>query len=100
MKELHASAFPELRQVFTGYLHEDYIAEYGSAANALAAFHDDASDAERRRFRKEARRLLTATESLEFWTVVRLLESLGSRWVPPSRDALVRLLEPATSGNA
>lgn len=93
MKALHASAFPQLRRVFTGYLHEDFIVEYGTPEGALAAFLADASDAERRRFKAEARRFLTATETIDFPKAQKLVERLGSRWIPPSREALVRWLD-------
>lgn len=93
MKELHPSAFPALRDAFTGYLHEDFAAEYETPERALAAFYADASEKERRRWRKEARHFLTATETIDFRQVQQLVGRLGSRWEPPSREALVSLLE-------
>jgi hypothetical protein len=95
MKRVKASDFPELQQVFSGYLHEDFIAEYGSAAGALRAFAEDASAAERQRFRKEVQRFLDVTAPLDFAKLRALLERLGSRWMPPSRDAVVTVLSAA-----
>jgi len=95
-----ASAFPELRRVFEGYLHEDYVEAHGTPEAALAAFLADANDAERRRFTREARRFLAATAPLAFSDVQSLIERLGSRWLPPSRDALVAWLEDAASGSS
>jgi hypothetical protein len=94
MTGLRASDFPELHRVFAGYLHEDFVAEHGSPDAALEAYWSDANDAERRRFDQESRRFLEATESLDFSDVQALIERLGSRWLPPSRDALVAWLTP------
>jgi CdiI immunity protein len=92
MTKLRASDFPELHRVFSGYLHEDFVHEYGTPEAALAAFLRDASDAEQRRFKKEAHRFLEATASLEFADVQALFAHLGSRWVPESRDAVLSWL--------
>ncbi len=37
-----ASEFPELARVFSGYLHEDFVAQHGSPEAALRAFREDA----------------------------------------------------------
>ncbi len=87
-----ASEFPELERVFSGYLHEDFAAQYGTPEAALRAFRDDASPAEWRRFQREAHRLARLTTERDFDHVCNLLQQLGSRWVPPSHDALIRLL--------
>ena len=90
-----ASEFPELQRVFSGYLHEDFAVEYGSAEAALRAFREDASPAEWRRFEREAKRLVKLVDDRNFDHVCRLLERLGSRWVPPSRTALIAVLTSA-----
>jgi len=92
MTHVDASRFPELRRVFEGYLHEDFVAEYGSAAAAIDAFRADASAAEARAFRDEARRFLAATKALDFAEVQRLVTRAGSRWVPGSREELETVL--------
>ena len=46
MKRGAAFEFPELKRVFSGYLHEDFAAEYGSPEAALRSFREDASPAE------------------------------------------------------
>ncbi len=84
--------FPALERVFSGYLHEDYAAEHGSAEAALRAFHEDASPAEWRRFQREAKRLAALASERDFDDICTLVHRLGSRWTPPSRDALVALL--------
>jgi len=93
MTHIDASRFPELRRVFVGYLHEDFAAEYGSAAAAIAAFHADAGTAEQRRFRDEARRFLAATSALELAQVQRLIGRLGARWIPASRAEIDAVLQ-------
>jgi hypothetical protein len=92
-----ASAFPELRRVFGGYLHEDVLAEHGSAEAALRAFRADASPPELRRFRKDITRFLVQTATLNLDELRRVLHQLGCRWVPPSREALTTLLTDAVN---
>ena len=92
MKRDATSEFPQLHRVFSGYLHEDYGAEHGSAEAALRAFRDDASPAEWRRFEREALRLARLTLERSFDDVCKLPHELGSRWTPPSREALIALL--------
>jgi hypothetical protein len=84
--------FPELARVFSGYLNEDFAAEYGSPEAALRAFREDASPAERRRFQHEVKRLAGLVEERDFDDICALVQRLGSRWIPPSRDALLTLL--------
>ena len=84
--------FPELARVFSGYLHEDFAVEYGSPEAALRAFHDDASPAERSRFQREVKRLAALADERSFDEISRLVQQLGSRWIPPSRDALMAVL--------
>jgi hypothetical protein len=88
-----ASQFPELERVFSGYLHEDFAAEYGSPEAALRAFRHDASPAEWRRFQGEAKRLAGLAEEHDFDDICRMVQGLGSRWTPPSRHALITLLK-------
>ena len=92
MTRVSPSAFPELRRVFSGYLHEDFVAESGSPEAALRTFRGEAAAGERRRFEREVRRFLAQTAALDFDGVRDLIEQLGCRWVPPSREALVGLL--------
>ena len=92
MTRLTPSAFPELQRVFAGYLHEDVLVEHGSPEAALRAFRADAAPAEERRFRREVQRFLTQTKTLDFDAVRALLRELGSRWMPPSREALIAVL--------
>jgi hypothetical protein len=87
-----ASEFPVLERVFSGYLHEDFVAQYGTPEAALRAFREDASPAEWRRFQRDAKRLIKLADDRDFGQVCQVLEQLGSRWIPPSRTALVAVL--------
>jgi hypothetical protein len=87
--------YPQLRQFFEGYLHEDFMQEHRSPAGALRAFEADASASELRRFRAEAKRLLALVESEDLDTTRELLAALGSRWAPRSRAAVTKLLAAA-----
>ena len=92
--------YPQLRQFFEGYLHEDFVQEHRSPAGALRAFEADASAAERRRFRAEAKRLLARVESEELDDIRELLTKLGSRWAPRSRAAVAKFLAAAADGSS
>jgi hypothetical protein len=87
-----ASEFPALERVFSGYLHEDFAAQYGTPEAALRAFREDASPAEWRRFQREAKRLVSLADARSHDHVCGVLQQLGSRWTPPSRDALIAVL--------
>ena len=87
-----ASEFPELERVFSGYLHEDFAVQYGTPEAAIRAFRDDASPTEWRRFQREAKRLVKLADERDFDHVCRVLQQLGSRWVPSSRIALIAVL--------
>ena len=95
MTRIKPAAFPELRRVFAGYLHEDSLVEAGTPEAALRAFREDAAPAELRRFRREAKRLLAQAATLDLNELRALVEHLGGRWVPPSREALIALLRDA-----
>jgi len=90
-----ASEFPELARVFSGYLHEDFVAQHGSPEAALRAFREDASPMEWRRFQREAKRLVELADDRDFEHICHVLQQLGSRWLPPSRAELIAVLTSA-----
>ena len=92
MTRVVPSAFPELRRVFSGYLHEDSLTESGTPEAALQTFRDDASPDERRRFQQEVKQFLAQTATLNLDELRDLVYQLGCRWIPSSREALVALL--------
>jgi hypothetical protein len=90
-----ASDFPALRQFFEGYLHEDFMQEYGSPVAALRAFIGDANGTERRRLAADAKRLLVTVEAESLADMRARLTSLGARWSPRSRASVITLLTAA-----
>lgn len=92
MKPPDVSDFPELQRVFSGYLHEDFIGVHATPAAALRAFLRDANPSERRRFVREVKRFLDRTTELDDETLSAFVARLGSRWAPPSREALIAVL--------
>ena len=71
-----------LKEFFSGYLHEDFNDEYGSAASAARAFRGDASPEESAQARLEwakLRKILTGRSMPEIQTS---LEKLGGAWRP------------------
>jgi hypothetical protein len=95
MKRAATKDFPELRRVFSGYLHEDFREDFNSPGAALQAFHDDANASERRKFQTEARKFVEYIDALDLKEIRGLLAQLGCRWSPPSRGAVVALLTQA-----
>lgn len=87
-----ATEFPELSRVLSGYLHEDFTAEFASPDAALQAFRDDASPAEWRRFQREAKDFVRMAGAASFEDLCGLLHRLGSRWTPASKEALIELM--------
>ena len=100
MTRLSTTDFPALRRAFSGYLHEDGLVEAGSPEAALRSFWTDASPAERRRFQRDVTRFLDRTATRDFPDVCDALKRLGSRWRPPSREALTRVLTGAAGDAA
>src|SRR5690348_3386589 len=90
-----APDFPELRRFFEGYMHEDFMHEYGTAEGALRAYEADANEPERRRLRAEATRLLAAIETTNLADARALLSTMGAKWSPRSLAALKKWLAAA-----
>jgi len=95
LTHVSAAAFPELRRIFDGYLHEDVLAEAGTPEAALRTFWADAGADERRGFQHEVERFLAHAATLDLDELCALVQDLGCRWMPPSREALVTLLTNA-----
>lgn len=93
--------FPALSQFAGGYLHEDFVAEHGTAKGAREAFLRDASARERAAFGREGQRFIEETAGLSWADARGAFAALGGAWRPASRAALAALFEapaaPATS---
>lgn len=95
-------SYPALRSFCRGYLHEDALVEYGSAAGAVEAFDADASAGERRALRSDWRRFEAESEGWPLDRVAaRFSTVLGAGWTPASRadlDALAAALRTPRRG--
>ena len=90
-----AADFPELRRFFEGYMHEDFVHEYGTPEGALRAYEADANEPERRRLRADATKMLAAVEAGGLADARSLLADLGAKWSPRSLAALKKWLAAA-----
>jgi hypothetical protein len=88
-----SAAFPHLARFFRGYLHEDFVTEHGSAANALAAFRAELSPADRRALGAECEHLAEALRPMPIAAIRRLLvDEFHSAWNPATRVEVLTLL--------
>ncbi len=85
--------FPALSQFAAGYLHEDFVAEHGTAKGAREAFLSDASASERAAFGREGQRFLAEVAELSWADTRAAFTALGAAWRPASRAALTALFE-------
>lgn len=85
--------FPALSQFAAGYLHEDFVAEHGTAKGAREAFLRDASARERAAFGREGQRFVEETAGLPWAEARAAFTMLGGAWRPASRAALTALFE-------
>jgi hypothetical protein len=89
---LSPAAFPQLESFFTGYLHEDFLVEYGSPEGALRAWRMDASAKESRQLDREAARLVASAARMPFDAIAAFVRrDLGSTWRPSDVARLQKL---------
>jgi CdiI immunity protein len=83
-KHFDKADYPALLEFVPAYLHQDFGEEYGSAAEATAAFLADASGDEILQVRKEWQRLhqVLGDHPLGEWQAA--LRQLGGAWQPQS----------------
>jgi hypothetical protein len=81
-----ASEFPVLKEFFSGYLHEDFNDEYGSAAIAARAFRGDASPEESIRAGLEWAKLRKILSGRSMPEVQTSLQKFGGAWRPQDLD--------------
>lgn len=86
-----AEAFPHLRAFLGGYLHQDFLLDHPSAADALRAFLAEANAAERQALRDDWRAFRAAIEGASWRDVRDRFAELGGAWLPASRRALLGL---------
>lgn len=84
---------PALVNFARGYLHEDFVSDYGSAQGAVTAFLADASKGERQALAHDLARLAREVRS---WSLMDLqafvAHELRSAWRPESADDLATLI--------
>lgn len=91
-----------LALLLDGYLHQDFVVEYGNAESATHAFVRDATVAEVTRARAELDAFIQAAEQETRQEWLRRLRREGGAWRPRSLAALrnvAEVLHEATSGS-
>ncbi|MGE3176592.1 MAG: hypothetical protein AB7O32_03910, partial [Vicinamibacterales bacterium] len=73
------------------YLHQDFLLEHATPAEALRAFLGEASAAERRGLRADWQAFRRAIEEAGWEEVRGLMGALGGAWRPANRRALLGL---------
>jgi hypothetical protein len=87
---INAADFPALRSFLRGYFHQDMKEEYGSPAEAVREFCDDASPEERGAVSKEWSRFLERTGKQPLGQINHhLTGTLGSSYSLTAEDIAV-----------
>ena len=85
---LTAAALPHLSAFLSGYMHQDFLHDYDSPADALAGFLAECSPAERQALTTNWRTFRAATKEHPWRDARNAFSALGGAWLPPSRAAL------------
>ena len=85
--------YAALSRFFRGYLHQDVVAEYGSAPAAAQQFRKDADEGETAIVHSEFERLLAETSPLSVADLNCIFQQLGSAWHFRSREEVEQILE-------
>jgi hypothetical protein len=83
-----AESYPALMEFLPAYLHEDFGAEYGSAARAFAALVSDANGDQIRNVKEEWAALRQAFLGKPLPDLQSGLAQLGAAWQPQSEQEL------------
>lgn len=86
------AAFPHLRAFLSGYLHQDFLLDHPTPADALRAFLAEANASERQALRDDVRAFLAATDGASWRDALEAFVGLGGAWLPSNRRALFSLL--------
>jgi len=100
VKAFDPADFPALGEFLSGYLHEDYVLDYASPAQAAQAFAREASAIELRRLKQDAVTFGERTNQWRLADVRSALRTLGSAWTPRNRAAMVELLSVIAGAGA
>jgi hypothetical protein len=75
--------YPALRAFMHGYLHQDYVEEYGSVKDAVIEFRTDSDDEEFRNVVSEWKAFLRKVKSQPITAIQKSMrEHLGGGWIP------------------
>jgi hypothetical protein len=83
--------FPALREFFSGYWHQDFQDEYGSAAGAAKAFRNDASETEIEAVRGEWKTWRAGLGKASTDEIAEAARKLGAAWQPQTLEDLDRV---------
>jgi hypothetical protein len=92
-KPFDPADYPALREFFPGYLHQDFMEEYGSAAGAVRGFLGDASGDEILQVKDEWKVLRNALEGRPLKEIQEAWGKLGSAWFPENEEQVKELDE-------
>jgi CdiI immunity protein len=90
--------FPHLREFARGYLHQDAIAEYGSAEEAAKAYVNDLSGESRKAVAREVNRFRFATRGRAVEELREAFAILGAAWALKSEEDARLVLETLGGG--
>ena len=80
--------FPRLAEFFQGYLHQDFLDEYGSVESAASTYLSDSNPNQVRQLKSEWEKFLAvvrkhaSTPSTQLSSFRRAMVELGSSWRP------------------
>lgn len=92
--------YPALRESLPGYLHEDFQETAGTAAEAMEAFLNEASEEEVQQVREEWQRLRAHFAGHPLAELQAALVRLGIAWRPATEEELQAIDEILTRGKA
>jgi CdiI immunity protein len=87
-KPFDPTDYPALREFFSGYLHQDFVEEYGSPTDALRGFLADASGDEILQVKEEWSALRRALRNRPWSETQSAITKLGSAWLPENESPL------------
>src|ERR1700752_5352822 len=88
LNHFEPESYPALMEFLPAYLHEDFGAEYGSAARAFAAIISDANGDQIRNVKEEWTALRQVFSGRPLPDMQSGLAQLGAAWQPQSEQEL------------
>jgi len=85
--------YPALREMLPAYLHQDFADEYGTAAEAIKGFLEEASGDEIVQVKDDWVRFRKAVAGRPLKEIQTAVGRLGSAWAPQSEADLKRVDE-------